>query len=82
MWASSLIWTVALLALGLSLFSKVEKDLRRYGVRGRSMRENSLMIRVENVKKQYRLGQIGGGTLRGDLQSWWAASAARRTRTP
>ena len=36
------------------------------------MRENSLMIRVENVKKQYRLGQIGGGTLRGDLQSWWA----------
>ena len=30
------------------------------------------MIRVENVKKQYRLGQIGGGTLRGDLQSWWA----------
>ena len=31
------------------------------------MRENSLMIRVENVKKQYRLGQIGGGTLRGDL---------------
>ncbi len=23
-------------------------------------------------KKQYRLGQIGGGTLRGDLQSWWA----------
>ena len=36
------------------------------------MRENSLMIRVENVKKQYRLGQMGGGTLRGDLQSWWA----------
>lgn len=25
MWASSLIWTVALLVLGLSLFSKVEK---------------------------------------------------------
>ena len=25
MWASSLVWTVALLALGLSLFSKVEK---------------------------------------------------------
>ena len=36
------------------------------------MRENSLMIRVENVKKQYRLGQIGGGTLTHDLQSWWA----------
>ena len=36
------------------------------------MSENELMIRVQNVKKQYRLGQIGGGTLRGDLQSWWA----------
>lgn len=29
-------------------------------------------IKIENVKKQYRLGQIGGGTLRGDLVSWWA----------
>lgn len=29
-------------------------------------------IRIINVKKQYRLGQIGGGTLRGDLSSWWA----------
>ena len=40
------------------------------------MRENSLMIRVENVKKQYRLGQIGGGTLRGDLTPAAAAIAA------
>lgn len=29
-------------------------------------------IQLSNVKKQYRLGQIGGGTLQGDLQSWWA----------
>ena len=36
------------------------------------MSENKLMIRVRDVKKQYRLGQIGGGTLRGDLQSWLA----------
>lgn len=36
--------------------------------------ENSVpyAIKIENVKKQYRLGQIGGGTLRGDLSSWWA----------
>lgn len=33
---------------------------------------NDIMIRVRNVKKRYKLGQIGGGTLRGDLQSWWA----------
>lgn len=29
-------------------------------------------IEINNLKKQYRLGQIGGGTLRADLQSWWA----------
>ena len=29
-------------------------------------------IRIENLKKQYRLGAIGGGTLNADLQSWWA----------
>lgn len=31
-----------------------------------------LMIKVDNVYKKYRLGLIGGGTLAGDLQSWWA----------
>ena len=30
------------------------------------------VIQVSGLKKQYKLGQIGGGTLRGDLQSWWA----------
>lgn len=34
--------------------------------------QNDIMIRVRNVKKKYKIGQIGGGTLRGDLQSWWA----------
>ena len=29
------------------------------------------VIRVENVSKQYRLGMIGAGTLREDLQRWW-----------
>lgn len=32
----------------------------------------SIAIRISNVKKRYRLGQIGGGTLQQDLQSWWA----------
>ena len=35
------------------------------------MSENTA-IKICGVKKQYRLGQIGGGTLQGDLQSWWA----------
>lgn len=30
------------------------------------------IIKIEHVTKEYRLGTIGGGTLRGDLQSWWA----------
>lgn len=29
-------------------------------------------VRLSGVKKMYKLGQIGGGTLQGDLQSWWA----------
>ena len=29
-------------------------------------------IRLSGVKKRYKLGQIGGGTLQADLQSWWA----------
>lgn len=29
-------------------------------------------IVISNVKKHYKLGQIGGGTLQADLQSWWA----------
>lgn len=33
---------------------------------------DELVLKVENVKKRYRLGVIGGGTLQGDLQSWWA----------
>ncbi len=32
----------------------------------------SKAINVEHVYKEYRLGAIGGGTLKGDLQSWWA----------
>ncbi|OUQ07673.1 ABC transporter ATP-binding protein [Erysipelatoclostridium sp. An15] len=39
--------------------------------------ERETVIRIENVKKQYRLGAIGGGTLRGDLQSWWARKRGR-----
>lgn len=34
--------------------------------------ENELVLKLDNVKKRYRLGVIGGGTLQGDLQSWWA----------
>jgi lipopolysaccharide transport system ATP-binding protein len=29
------------------------------------------IIKLENISKQYRLGQVGTQTLRGDLQRWW-----------
>ena len=33
---------------------------------------NDVVIKVENLSKEYRLGTISHGTLRQDLQSWWA----------
>ncbi len=36
------------------------------------MENREIAIRVSGVKKKYKLGQIGGGTLTADLQSWWA----------
>src|SRR5262245_35084710 len=32
----------------------------------------STVISVEKVSKRYRLGTIGGGTLRDDFARWWA----------
>lgn len=32
----------------------------------------NIAIHIRGLKKQYRLGVIGGGTLQGDIQSWWA----------
>lgn len=29
-------------------------------------------IKIENLRKQYKLGAIGGATLNAELQSWWA----------
>lgn len=35
------------------------------------------VVALENVSKQYRLGVIGHGTLRHDLESWWARLRGR-----
>jgi lipopolysaccharide transport system ATP-binding protein len=29
------------------------------------------IIKLENISKQYRLGQVGTQTLHGDFQRWW-----------
>ncbi|MDY4220125.1 MAG: ABC transporter ATP-binding protein [Candidatus Faecousia sp.] len=36
------------------------------------MKNQEIAIQLSGVKKMYKLGQIGGGTLQSDLQSWWA----------
>ena len=36
------------------------------------MDEKDIAIKIEGLKKRYRLGTIGGGTLRGEIESWWA----------
>ena len=33
---------------------------------------SDVAIKIENLKKQYKLGAIGGATLNAELQSWWA----------
>lgn len=37
-----------------------------------NMENREIAIKISNVKKMYKLGQIGGGTLKADLESWWA----------
>lgn len=34
--------------------------------------KREVAIKISGVKKKYKLGQIGGGTLQADIQSWWA----------
>ena len=31
----------------------------------------SIILKAENISKQYRLGTVGTGTLRDDLKRWW-----------
>lgn len=43
------------------------------------MNENCV-IKIENLSKEYRLGAIGSGTLRHDLQSWYAKREVKKIR--
>ena len=45
------------------------------------MSTNPLAIKIENVVKEYRLGAIGTGTLREDLQEFWAKLRHRSEET-
>ncbi|ESU22172.1 hypothetical protein FEDK69T_21500 [Flavobacterium enshiense DK69] len=37
------------------------------------MKDEDIILKVENISKQYRLGTIGTGTLSHDLNRWWHA---------
>jgi lipopolysaccharide transport system ATP-binding protein len=39
---------------------------------------SKVVIKVENLSKQYRLGQVGTGTISHDLNSWWAKLQGKR----
>ncbi len=38
---------------------------------------SDIAIKIENLKKKYRLGAIGGATLNAELQSWWARKCGK-----
>lgn len=38
----------------------------------------NIALEVENLSKQYRLGQVGTGTLSHDLNRWWHKIRARK----
>src|SRR6201985_1993276 len=38
---------------------------------------NNIVIKAENLSKQYRLGQVGTGTLSHDLKRWWALARGK-----
>ncbi len=38
----------------------------------KNIENREVAIKLSGVRKMYKLGQIGGGTLQADLQSWWA----------
>jgi lipopolysaccharide transport system ATP-binding protein len=37
----------------------------------------SVVIKIENISKAYQLGQIGSGSISGDLKRWWALSRGK-----
>jgi lipopolysaccharide transport system ATP-binding protein len=42
---------------------------------------SDIAIKIENLSKQYRLGNVGTGTLTHDLKSWWANARGKEDPT-
>jgi lipopolysaccharide transport system ATP-binding protein len=41
--------------------------------------EQDIILKVENLSKQYRLGTFGTGTISHDLNRWWASIYTYKT---
>jgi len=39
--------------------------------------DKNIVIKADNISKQYRLGQVGTGTLSHDLKRWWAIARGK-----
>jgi len=59
-------------------YSYVQQD--RKNVYGYGM--SNVVISVQNLYKEYRLGTISHGTLYQDIQSWWSRIRGERTQIP
>ena len=57
---------------------KLKKHLWTQFEIGEQADMQEVVIQIENLKKQYHLGTIGGGTLTHDIQSWWARKKGRQ----
>ena len=60
--------SVAVLLLGIIVFTTKQKNLIGYGI----TMEEDIILKVENLSKQQRLGLIGTGTISHDLNRFWA----------
>lgn len=43
---------------------------------------SNIVIQAENISKVYQLGQIGSGTISGDLEQWWSRIRGREQTYP
>ena len=42
---------------------------------------SDIIIKAENISKQYRLGSVGTGTLRQDIKLWWQSAVLKKKNT-
>src|ERR1700754_2080467 len=42
---------------------------------------SDIVIRAENISKVFRLGTIGSGSLRRDMQLWWQSNILKKDET-